>query len=360
MRLTTTPIILKKRYPLRISRGVITENHNLWVTVEDEGMLGFGEMAPGGGLHSVPPEQGAEELSRFAPILALKTRHGDPLNLSEIWERGRQELSPAVLAALDIALWDLQAKRARMPLWKLLGLSRELPPTSVTIGINPPEVQRERVPEILERTKATILKVKLGSPEGIEADKAAFLGVKESLPKERSFSIRVDANGGWDLHSAHNMMQWLSERGVEFVEQPLPVELNDALPSLYKQRPLPLFIDESCQMSRDLPPLASCIDGVVVKLMKSGGITEAVRIVATARAHRLKTMIGCMGESSIAISAGAAIGSLFDFIDLDSHLNLLPDLARGVAITEGYLSLNDQPGHGAEPSHDGGLRPQTP
>lgn len=347
MRLTVTPVTLKKRYPLQISRGVITENHNLWVTLEESGVCGYGEMAPGGGLLAVTPEQGREELARFAPTLASRTSRGDPLNLCSLWERGRDQLSPPVLAALDIALWDLHAKRAGMPLWRLLGLAREIPPTSVTIGINPPEVQRERIPEILERTKATILKVKLGSPGGIEADKEAFLAVKEALARERYCTIRVDANGGWDLAAAKKMILWLSERGVELVEQPLPVELNDALPALFSQRPLPLFADESCQMSGDLPSLAPSVDGVVVKLMKSGGITEALRIVATARAHGLKTMIGCMGESSISISAAAALGSLFDCVDLDSHLNLSPDPARGVGFKEGQLALTNEVGHGA-------------
>lgn len=349
MRLTSTPVILKKRYPLRISRGVISENYNLWVVVEDGSLRGFGEMAPGGGLLNITPEQGAAELARGEPTLALPAANGDAANLHELWERGRRELSPPVLAALDMALWDLHAKRAGMPLWRLLGLSRVLPPTSVTIGINSPEIQRERVPEILERTRATILKIKLGSPEGIEADKEAFLAIIDSIRGQHRCAMRVDANGGWDLSGARTMMQWLSERGVEFVEQPLSVEYNDALPALFEKRPLPLFVDESCQMSGDLPPLVGCVDGVVVKLMKSGGITEALRIVATARAHGLKTMIGCMGESSIAISAGAAIGSLFDFIDLDSHLNLLSDPATGVTFEGGFLKLSNNLGHGAEP-----------
>lgn len=349
MRISTFQITLKKRYPLRISRGLITENQNLWVVVEDGGLRGYGEMAPGGGIVAVTPERGAAELAGFASCLTIPSTNGDLPSIIELSDEGSRQLSPSVCAALDIALWDLQAKRAGMPLWRLLGLSRNLPPTSVTVGINPPEIQRERVPEILERTQATILKIKLGSPEGIDADKEAFLAILDALPRDRHWSIRVDANGGWSPANAQVMMRWLSAHKVEFVEQPLPVEQNDALPHLFQHRPLPLFVDESCQRSVDLPPLTGCIDGVVVKLMKAGGITEALRIVATARAHRLQTMIGCMGESSIGIAAGAAIASLCDKVDLDSHLNLLPDPARGISYQQGHIIPSTRFGHGGEP-----------
>ncbi len=347
MRLVTAPIVLKKRHPLRISRGLITENHNLLVTIDDGHTYGFGEVASGGGLHGVSPEEATREIHSFWSAIAPTASGHGHLSIHEIWEQGFRILSAPACAALDIALWDLHAKRANMPLWKLLGLPRSLVPTSVTIGINPPDIQRERIPEILDRTKATILKIKLGSPEGIDADKEAFIAIEESLPRSSSYQMRVDANGGWNLNDASFMVKWLSERGVQFVEQPLSVSDNDALPALFRSRQIPIFVDESCQTSIDVPPLASCVDGVVVKLMKSGGITEALRVVATARAHRLETMIGCMGESSIGISAGASIGSLFDHIDLDSHLNLLPDPANGVGYKAGHLHLTDLPGHGA-------------
>jgi L-alanine-DL-glutamate epimerase-like enolase superfamily enzyme len=347
MRLTTAPIILKKRHPLQISRGLITENHNLLVIIDDGHQSGLGEVASGGGLHGVSPEEAAHEIGSFWSEIDPTTSGQGHISIHEIWERGFQALSAPTCAALDIALWDLHAKRVNMPLWGLLGLSRSLALTSVTIGINPPDIQRERIPEILRRTKATALKIKLGSPEGIDADKEAFIAIEESLPEPSAYQKRVDANGGWSLNDATVMIKWLSERGVQFVEQPLAIADNEALPSLFRLRRIPIFVDESCQTSLDVPPLASCVDGVVVKLMKSGGITEALRVVATARAHRLKTMIGCMGESSIGISAGASIGSLFDYIDLDSHLNLLPDPANGVGYEAGHLTLTDSAGHGA-------------
>ena len=127
----------------------------------------------------------------------------------------------------------------------------------------------------------------------------------------------------------------------------MPLDANDALPALFPGRPLPIFVDESIRVASDVPGLANCVDGVNLKLMKCGGVTEALRIVATARAHGLGTMIGCMGESSVAIAAGASLGALFDHIDLDSHLNLAPDPAGGITLVDGVVTVPDSPGHGA-------------
>jgi muconate cycloisomerase len=254
-------------------------------------------------------------------------------------------VAPCVVAALDMALWDLRAKQARLPLYKLLGLSKKVVPTSVTVGINPPEVVRERIPLLLDGTGVKALKIKLGSPEGLDADQEMFSAVIE-MTKNRSTIIRVDANGGWSVPDAKKMMQWLADRGVEYIEQPLKKGQEDDLIHLFKNRPLPIYVDESCRVSSDIPNFADRVDGVNLKLMKCGGITEALRIVSTARAFGLKTMIGCMGESSVSIAAGASIGSLFDYIDLDSHLNLDPDPCNGAEMTDGRILPSDNLGHG--------------
>ena len=254
-------------------------------------------------------------------------------------------VAPCVVAALDMALWDLRAKQASLPLYKLLGLSRKVVPTSVTVGINPPEVVRERIPLLLDGTGVKALKIKLGSPEGLDADQEMFSAVLE-MTKNRSTIIRVDANGGWSVPDAKKMMQWLADRGVEYIEQPLKKGQEDDLIHLFKGRPLPIYVDESCRVSSDIPNFADRVDGVNLKLMKCGGITEALRIVSTARAFGLKTMIGCMGESSVSIAAGASIGSLFDYIDLDSHLNLDPDPCNGAEMTDGRILPSDNLGHG--------------
>jgi muconate cycloisomerase len=250
------------------------------------------------------------------------------------------------MAALDVALWDLLAKKANLPLYKMLGLPKSTHATSVTIGINPPEVTKERVPEILRSSGAKCLKIKLGSPEGRDHDKEHFLAAADAA-KPFGAKLRVDANGGWSVAEAISMCAWLAERGVDYVEQPLAEGQEDGLPDVFANRPLPIFVDESIRFSPDVIPVADRVDGINLKLMKCGGITEAVRIVATARAFGLQTMIGCMSETSIAIAAGAAIGGLFDYIDLDSHLNLKPDPASGAPIIDGVIVPTENPGHGA-------------
>lgn len=144
------------------------------------------------------------------------------------------------------------------------------------------------------------------------------------------------------------MIGWLAERGVDYVEQPLREGMEADLPYVYERRALPIFIDESCRWASDVAKHALYVDGVNLKLMKCGGVTEALRIVATARAHGLKTMIGCMSESSVAIAAGASMSALFDFIDLDSHTNLNPDPAEGAPLIDGVVTPVERPGHGAQ------------
>ena len=259
------------------------------------------------------------------------------LPVTDVYDLARQEGVPAcALAVLDIALWDLLAKKANLPLYQLYGLSKPTIPTSVTIGINPPEVVRERVPLLLEGTGIQSLKIKLGSPEGVDADKAMFAQVIESC-KPYDVVIRVDANGGWNIDDALMMNKWLADHNTDYVEQPLKEGEEELLPVLFKNRPLPIYVDESCRFSTDIPNWAHAVDGVNLKLMKCGGLTEALRIIAVARSFNLKTMIGCMGESSISISAGAAITGLIDHIDLDSHLNLAPDPAVGAALISGVI-----------------------
>lgn len=338
---------LQKLYPLTISRGTSAFSENLFVFLSDGVHTGVGELSPAisSGWSAA---NGEAQLRGFWNSERSLSPH-------VIWgEMRNAEIDPPAMAALDVALWDLLAKQSSMPLYRLLGLPKEQVETSVTIGLNPPEVTRERVPDILRRTGARCLKVKLGSPEGVEYDKAHFCAAAEASapfgPK-----LRVDANGGWDVPTAQSMMRWLAERGVDYVEQPLVEGSEAELPQVFEGRPLPIFVDESCRFSSDIPGFASAVDGVNLKLMKCGGITEALRIVATARAHGLKTMIGCMSESSVAIAAGAAMGALFDHIDLDSHLNLNPDPAYGAPIAEGRIVLRDAPGHGASLLDTGAL-----
>jgi len=330
---------LQKLYPLVISRGGMSSSENLFVLLSDGRHVGLGELSPATGS-SWTAERGQAQLEAFAASAALDSPFENDAAMREA------RIDPPAMAALDMALWDLLAKKAGLPLYRLLGLPRRSVPTSVTIGLNPPEVTRERVPDILRRTGAKCLKIKLGSPEGLEFDRAHFSAAAEAAAPFGA-KLRVDANGGWAPVDACPMIKWLWERGVEYVEQPLAEGMEAELPDVFKYRRLPIFCDESVRTSADVPGLADRVDGVNLKLMKSGGITEALRIVATARAHGLQTMIGCMSESSVAIAAGAAIGALFDHIDLDSHLNLNPDPADGAPIVDGVITPTDRPGHGA-------------
>ncbi len=338
MKIEFRTVYLKKRFPLAISRGLITGSDNLFVSISDGTHTGWGEMAPGG-------SEGAETAAEGEAMLRVFCKGGLSGSIHQVWADAiTAKVAPCALAALDMALWDLRAKQANMPLYRLLGLSRGAVVSSLTVGINPPEVVRERVPLLLGQG-AKALKIKLGSPEGIDADKAMFMAVLEAAGGSGAV-LRVDANGGWTLKDALHMMGWLAERDVEYIEQPLERGQEDALIDLFKDRALPIFVDESCCMSKDIPGFADRVDGVNLKLMKCGGITEALHIVATARAFGLKTMIGCMGESSVSIAAGASLGALFDYIDLDSHLNLDPDPASGAPFEGGITLPADIPGHG--------------
>lgn len=339
--LTTERLTLTKRHPLAISRGSTVGSRNLFVSLTLGEHTGIGELAPATGS-PYTAERGEAQLIAVHPIL---TEDGAP-NPHEVWDRLRAaEVDPPAIAAYDVALWDLLAKRAGMPLHELLGLPRRGVPTSVTVGIASPEEVRERAAEFLARTGARALKIKLGSPDGIEADRAIYAAAQEAAAPYDA-SLRVDANGGWTPDEAIEMSAWLEARGCAYVEQPLAEGHEDDLPRAFARRKLPIFLDESCRFAADVPGIADRCDGVNLKLMKCGGITEALRLVATARAHGLATMVGCMSDTSIGIAAAASLGALFDFADLDSHLNLAEDPADGAPIQAGIVLPAERPGHG--------------
>lgn len=341
MKINYFKVLLKKRFPLKISRGVKGDSYNIFVSVEKDGIVGWGEAAPGKNENADSPEKVVDELKR------LVASGIDDLSIYEIEARARAlKIAPCAYAGLDIALWDWTAKKAKLPLYQLLGFPLPVQPTSMTIGINPPEVVKERIPLLLDGSSFKSLKIKLGSPEGIEADKAMFEQVVESS-RNYDVKIRVDANGGWDLNAAIHMSKWLADRGVTYIEQPLKEGDESNLPALYKQSVLPIYVDESCRFAHQIPNWANAVHGVNFKLMKCGGITEGLRIISTAKSFGLKTMIGCMSESSIAIAAGAALSGVLDHIDLDSHYNLKPDPSSGAPLVEGVTQPTENYGHGA-------------
>lgn len=332
---------LKKKFPLQISRGINSESQNVFIELIEDGITAWGESAPG-------KTEGASSAIQVEESLVKLIEEGiEGLSIYDVYQKGRElKTPPCALAALDIALWDLKAKKANLQLNDLLGIPKPSTPTSITVGINPPEVVKKRVELILKNKQVRALKIKLGSPNGIDYDKEIYSQVLEST-KSSKILIRVDANGGWALDDAKEMIKWLSERNAEYIEQPLAEGNEDQLKFLFKGRSLPIFVDESCRFSEDVPRLANFVDGVNLKLMKCGGITEALRILNTARSFGLKTMIGCMSESSVSISAGASLTGIIDYVDLDSHYNLSPDPSSGAVMINGVTMTNNGDGHGA-------------
>ena len=345
MKLQVTPFTLHKRFALTISRGTTSESTNLWLRLHHDGSEGWGEASPFSiGTETQTTADVTAALDQIAPLLEPRS----PLEGTAI-EAAMQavNLPSAARAALDIARHDWIGKRLGIPLWKLWGGDRaQIPATSVTIGISRPDAAKARLLDWMETLTVRAIKIKLGSPDGIDADQDMFTAVQSIAPPDAKISI--DANGGWSLTDAITMAQWLSDRGVTYLEQPLAVEQDSDLPVLYERSPLPIFVDESCFTSRDIPELSDRVHGINIKLMKSGGLTEALRMVHTAQACGLQIMFGCYSDSCLANTAAAQLATFATHLDLDSHLNLTNDLFTGAIVEDGVLHPVDVPGLGVK------------
>jgi L-alanine-DL-glutamate epimerase-like enolase superfamily enzyme len=347
---TITPITVHKRVPLTISRGTSAGSTNWWVRIRADGIEGWGEATPFSiGDRTQTADKIAADLQTIQPL--LQTHHPcDRQRLTPHLNR----LGSAARAAVDVALHDWLGKRAGLPLWQLWGLDRDtIGPTAVTVGINTPTAACDR----LQRWQQQIpdlksIKIKLGNPAGIAADQAMMTALLNSI--EPGIKISVDANGGWSLTDALAMADWLAARRVTYLEQPLAVTDDARLGELSARSPLPIFVDESCFTSQDIPPLADQVQGINIKLMKSGGLSEALRMIHTARACGLQVMFGCYSDTALSNTALAHLAPLADHLDLDSHLNLRNDPFQGASLTHGCLMPSDQPGLGIthhEPPH---------
>ncbi|MFN6518271.1 MAG: dipeptide epimerase [Nostoc sp. CreGUA01] len=346
MQINVNLFTVNKRFPLTISRGTTAQTTNVWVQISQDGIEGWGEASPFGvGNHRQSTDTIKDALEQVIPLL----QPFSPLQRQEIEQVLTQNQAPsAVKAALDIAMHDWLGKRVGLPLWQIWGLDRHaIVPTSVTIGINSPAGAIARAKDWLNFTDVRVFKVKLGSPDGIEADQKMLLAVREAAPEPEFF---VDANGGWSLEDAIAMCHWLADLGIKYVEQPLPRGQETSLAKLKENSPLPIFVDESCFTSSDIPHLSNYVDGINIKLMKSGGLTEAMRMVHVARAYRLQVMFGCYSDSSLANTAAAQLAPLADYLDLDSHLNLIDDPFMGALLKQGRVLPNDLPGLGVQHS----------
>lgn len=343
MQLSFEPFTVHKRVPLTISRGTTAQSTNVWVKIKQDGIEGWGE-ASAFAIDDRPqtPEIILSQLQSLIPKLESFTPTDRQPIESLLHQRG---MISAVRTGLDLALHDWLGKRVGLPLWQLWGLDRQrIVPTSVTIGISSPAAAQQRMLNWLQFNPVKAVKVKLGSPDGIEADQSMLKAVQAVAPSDAKFS--VDANGGWSLDDALTLSHWLAEQGVTYIEQPLARGQEADLPQLYTHSPLPIFADESCFTSRDIPALADRVHGINIKLMKSGGLSEALRMVHTAKACGLQIMFGCYSDSALANTAAAQLAPFADHLDLDSHLNLLDDPFTGAIMQEGCLVPNDRPGLG--------------
>jgi L-Ala-D/L-Glu epimerase len=319
-----------------IARGSRTTQRVVQLELEHDGVVGRGEASPiyyrGESIDSA-----ADFLTTAAPPLL----GDDPFALESIEERLEDvEGEAAGKAALDAALHDWIGRRLGVPVWRLLGLSPEAPPTSFTIGIDSLEGTRDRARRAHE---FRALKIKVGGAED--------LARLEAVREESDAPLRVDANEGWTLEAARELMPELIRLGVEFVEQPFPAGDLDSFRALRELHPrLPVVVDEGCHNLTDVAPAAAYADGINVKLAKSGGVREAVRMIHAARALGLRVMVGCMVESQLGVAPAAAIASLADWVDLDGHLLLSDQPFTGLRFEDGRVLPGMDAGLGVVPA----------
>ena len=328
------PYELQLQHTFTVSSYSRNTTPGVQVEIAFEGHTGYGEA-------SMPPYlgQSVESVTAFLEKVNLK-QFADPFCLEDILAYV-DSLSPgdsAAKAAVDIALHDLVGKILGVPWYKIWGYNpAKAPSTTFTIGIDTPEVVREKT---LECTgKFNILKVKVG----LDTDK----DIIETIRRVTDVPLAVDANQGWtDRFQALDMIYWLRDHGVVMVEQPLPVSHVEDQAWLNERSPLPLFADESLQRLKDVPRMRGLFSGINIKLMKCTGLREAHKMVDMARGLGLKVMLGCMTETSCAVSAAAQLSPAVDFADLDGNLLISNDLFTGVTVEGGKLTLPDLPGIG--------------
>lgn len=329
------PYELKLRHAFNLAKFSRTTTPDVQVELKYDGLTGYGEA-------SMPPYLGesVESVTKFLGSLDLG-QFKDPFRIDEILDYV-DHVAPknsAAKASVDIALHDLLGKIMGQPWYKIWGLSAEKAPnTSFTIGIDTADVVRQKVEEA---KPYKVLKVKMG----LENDKETV----EVIRSMTDVPICVDVNQGWnDREQALRMIDWLAERNCLFVEQPMPKENTADIAWLKSRSPLPIIADEAFQRIGDIPRLAEAYDGINIKLMKSTGLHEAYKMVILARGMGMKVMVGCMTETSCAVSAAAQIAPMVDFADLDGNLLIANDRFSGMKIVDGKITLADKPGIGVE------------
>ena len=333
LRMDVEILELRTKHPFVIARGGQSDHRTVWVRLTDgDGQEGWGEAAPSK-FYAETPESVVAALKVYGDMLP-----DDPFNLEDAERRWENKLrgNAAARSALSAALHDLIGKRLGMPVYRLWGLDPcTAPKSTFTIGLDSPERIKAKV---LEAEQFPILKVKLGTDQDLEILQA----IRAATDKE----IRVDANCGWTVKRALRMLPILEEFGVTVLEQPLLPHDHDGLAAISAQADIPVIADESCLTAVDIPPLVGKVDGINIKLAKCGGLREALRMIAVARAHNLMVMVGCMIESSLGITAAAQVTPLVDIVDLDGAALLADDPFVGARIDGGQVTLPAGPGLG--------------
>ncbi len=336
MRLTHEPLELHTVFEFRISHGARRSHRNTLVRLEHDGIEGLGEAAPSH-YYGETSELVEAALARWAGELG-----DDPFALDAILRRLDEALhgQAAARAAVEMALHDWIGKRLGQPVWRLLGLDRSRTPRScVTLGMASPEE--------MERKLATVrdfpfLKVKLGGPGDVDNLRRIRAGYGGRL--------QVDANTAWSPADAVRVLRQIEPLGIELVEQPVPAGDLDGLRWVRERSPIPVFADESAHALADLGQLAGRVDGVNLKIMKTGGLREMLRMIHAARALGMKVMLGSMVETSLALSAAAQLAPLVDYLDLDGHWLIADDPFAGAPGERGEIRLSDRPGLGVVPA----------
>jgi len=333
MELSYRPYELQLRHTFTVAGNSRNTTPVVLTEIEYEGHTGYGEA-------SMPPYLGEsqESVIKFLNKVDLE-QFKDPFMLDDIlaYVDSLEEGNRAAKACVDIALHDLIGKLVDKPLYRLWGINpRNTPMTSFTIGIDTPEVVRLKTEEA---SRFRVLKVKLGGGNDRE--------MIETVRSVTDVPIYVDVNQGWsDKDQALDMVHWLAEQGIEFVEQPLPKTAVDDIAWLTANSPLPIMADEAFQRLADVAAFKGIYSGINIKLMKSTGLREAHKMITVARALDMKVMIGCMTETSCAVSAAAQLSPLADWADLDGNLLISNDIYKGMEVIDGKVTLNELPGIG--------------
>jgi L-alanine-DL-glutamate epimerase-like enolase superfamily enzyme len=330
MELSTRTVTLELAETFVIARESSDTVDLVEVEVRHDGLVGCGEAAPID-RYGETAASATAWLEQAGAVLG-----DDPWALDEIHTRlpaGEQ----AARGAVDAALHDLCAKQAGVPLYRLLGLRPSGPPTSWTIWLGDPDDMARRAEAVAGRFRR--LKLKLGGRDGLDIERVrAVRSVTEAL-------LQVDVNEYWSLDEAREALPQLAALGVEYCEQPLPAGDPGGL-ELRAASPIPIYVDEDCHTLADVAACAERAHGINIKLAKSGGVREAVRMAAAARAFGLGVMLGCMVESGLGIAPGAHISSLCDHVDLDGNLLLRDDPWPGVRFVDGVQLPSEEPGLG--------------